>query len=99
MSDNSERERYFDFSEEDDVVQDFNAPSHYEEWKKVLAKEAQTALSRRNPIIGLKQLLAFHMTTQAFQLNAIKSLLTSIRVFLIINIVLIFAAIYFLFSK
>ena len=85
--------------EEDEVVEGFNAGSYSEKWEKVLAKEIRTGLSRRNPIVGLKQLLAFHTGTQAFQLRGIITLLSSIRVLVIINMVLMFVVLYFLFSK
>ena len=91
--------RHSIFSEEDDLVQSFNVPSYAEEWEKVVAKEVQTALRRSNPIVGIKQLLAFHTTSQAFQLRSITILLRSIRVLLIVNLVLMLAVIYFMFSK
>lgn len=90
---NSDNDRYFDFTEEDEVVACFKAASESELWKKVHSEVTQEALGRRNPIVGIKQLLAHINTLQAFQGRSIASLLSSIRTFLIIQIVLTTAVI------
>lgn len=85
---NSDNDRYFDFTEKVDVHRGFEAGPERELWMRVHCEEIQKALSRRNPIVGLKQLVAYSLVLQAQQGRSIGFILLSIRMLLILQVVL-----------
>jgi len=98
MTDEIEKIRHFDYSEDEEIINSFRSGSRSEEWEKSLADGIQSALRRNNPISGLKELLGFHVVTQAHQQREQQKLLSSIRTLLFINIGLLVIIIYLIFK-
>ena len=89
--DENKTNRYFDFSEDEDVIEGFSPGSYQKKWLEVLAKQLQKSLRRKNPMTAIKELLAFGFLTQAWQMRNIQKLLL---VILIINVVLLGIVVY-----
>lgn len=95
--DNNEKdssERYFDFSEEEEVIEAFSPGSRPEEWLGTLSGELQRAFRRKNPTTAIKSLLAFGISAQAHLLRSILKQIRMIYFLLILNVVLLGAAVY-----
>jgi len=80
-----QKDKYFDFSEDNKIIEGFRAGINTHKWEKALAEEIQTALRRENPVSGLKQLLGFNTATLAYLQRAQLKSLRTIRILLFIN--------------
>lgn len=92
-------DRYLDFSEDEEVVDGFSHGSYPEPWRYALSSELQDALSRRNPVTSVKQLLAFSIVSQTYQVRNLSRILGAIAFLLGINGVLIAVIIYLLINQ
>ena len=97
MNDKDENERYFDFTDQDEILDGYRTGSS-PEWQKALAEGIQNALRRNNPIQGIKELIAFQIGTQAMQSRERQKLLSSMLILLFVNTVLLLIIIYFMFN-
>ena len=86
-------QRYFDFSEDDEILDGFNPGPIQEEWRLVIAETIQIGLGRKNPISGIKELIAFGVAAQAHQFQKtatdFRKCTRVIYLLLILNLVLI----------
>lgn len=89
-------DRYSDFSEDEEVVNGFSHGSYSEPWLYPLSSELQNALSRRNPVTSVKQLLAFSIVSQTYQVRNVSRILGAIAFLIGINGVLLAVIIYLL---
>lgn len=89
-------DRYLDFSEDEEVVDGFSPGSYPEPWLYALSSGLQDALSRRNPATSVKQLIAFGIVSQTYQVRNLSRILGAIALLLGINGVLIAVIIYLL---
>lgn len=94
MNDSSNEIRYFDFTEEEEVIERWNYPSYAKLWTQITAGEIQNALRRRNPATAIKQLLANLFYAQESQARAIVRRLEFISFLLIVNIIVISMLVY-----
>lgn len=88
MNRGDEEDPYFDFSEDEDVAHDFRA-SGVAEWLESTAWQAQTAIRRRNPTTGMRELLAAIMVGLAFQSRQLRNQLRLVNILLTIIAVLL----------
>ena len=72
---NENAERYWDFSEDDEVIAGFYGGDAADKQTKALSSQLQSALQRRNPATSIRQLLAFQTTLQHMVLKQVKILL------------------------
>lgn len=88
MNYDADENPYFDFTEDQDVAHAFRATGAAE-WLEAMAWQAQTAIRRRNPTTGMRELLAAIMVGLAFQRRELRNQLRLVNILLTIIAVLL----------
>ena len=68
---NDDSAKYFDFSEDEDIVNGYYMGGNAEEWRRALAENMQRCLRRQNPTSAIKELIAWGIGAQTHQYQTI----------------------------